>query len=87
MVPAAPGDYTLTLDLVSESVTWFAAQGQRPVTAAVKVKPLDVDGRRTGKLVTDRADARRVDARVLGELLARSVKTRFHHLRVLHDRA
>src|SRR5204863_8409241 len=34
-VPAAPGDYTLTLDLVSESVTWFADQGQRPVTAAV----------------------------------------------------
>jgi hypothetical protein len=42
-VPAAAGDYTLTLDLVSESVTWFADQGQRPVTTAVKVKPLEVD--------------------------------------------
>ena len=43
VAPAGPGDYTLTLDLVSESVTWFAGQGQHPVTAAVKVKPLDVD--------------------------------------------
>ena len=42
-VPPAPGDYTLTLDLVSESVTWFVDQGQRPVTAAVKVKPLEID--------------------------------------------
>jgi hypothetical protein len=43
VVPTAPGDYALTLGLVSELVTWFADQGQRPVTAAVKVRPLEVD--------------------------------------------
>ena len=43
-VPAAPGDYTLTVDLVSEFVTWFADQGQRPVIVSVKVKPRDLDG-------------------------------------------
>lgn len=42
-LPAAPGEYALTLDLVSELVTWFAEQGQRPVIVAVKVKPLEVD--------------------------------------------
>jgi hypothetical protein len=42
-VPAAPGDYTLTLDLVAEGVTWFADQGQRPVTVAMQVRPLEVD--------------------------------------------
>ena len=69
-VPAAPADYTLTLDLVSESVTWFAAQGQHPVTAAVKVKPLDVDGvlstslpldARSATISTDRASYGRRD--------------------------
>lgn len=42
-VPAVPGDYTLTIELVSELVTWFAGQGQRPVTASVAVRPADLD--------------------------------------------
>lgn len=69
-VPAAPGDYTLTLDLVSEAVTWFAGQGQRPVTVAVKAKPIDVDAvlstplhvdARSATIATDRAAYRRDD--------------------------
>jgi hypothetical protein len=60
-VPPAPGDYTLTFDLVSESVTWFADQGQRPVTAAVTVRPLEIDGMLSTPL---RADARSAAATI-----------------------
>lgn len=39
--PPVPGDYTLTIDLVSELMTWFADQGQNPVRIAVRVRPAD----------------------------------------------
>jgi hypothetical protein len=42
-VPPVAGDYTLTLDLVSELVTWFAARGVSPVTAAVRVRPMELE--------------------------------------------
>jgi hypothetical protein len=42
-VPAVPGDYTLTIGLVSELVTWFAGQGQSPVTVTVAVRPVDLE--------------------------------------------
>ena len=42
-VPVVPGDYTLTMDLVSEGVTWFAGQGQHPVTVSVAARPMDLE--------------------------------------------
>jgi hypothetical protein len=33
-----PGDYTLTLDLVSEQVCWFELMGSRPVSIRVRVR-------------------------------------------------
>jgi hypothetical protein len=42
-VPAVPGDYTLTIGLVSELVTWFAGPGHGSVTVRVAVKPLDLE--------------------------------------------
>ena len=39
--PPLPGDYTLTIDLVSEAVTWFADQGTTPIRVAVAVRPGD----------------------------------------------
>jgi hypothetical protein len=41
--PLVPGDYTLTIDLVSENRTWFADQGVPPIRMAVKVRPLDLE--------------------------------------------
>jgi hypothetical protein len=41
--PRVPGDYTLTIDLLSENVTWFADQGGPPIRMAVKVRPLDLE--------------------------------------------
>jgi hypothetical protein len=41
--PLVPGDYTLTIDLLSENVTWFADQGRPPIRVAVKVQPLDLE--------------------------------------------
>ena len=41
--PRMPGDYTLTIDLLSENVTWFADQGGPPIRMAVKVRPLDLE--------------------------------------------
>jgi len=41
--PLAPGDYTLTIDLLSEYVTWFADQGRPPIRVPVKVRPLDLE--------------------------------------------
>jgi hypothetical protein len=41
--PLVPGDYTLTIDLLSENVTWFADQGGPPIRMAVKVRPLDLE--------------------------------------------
>lgn len=52
-VPAAPGDYTLTLDLVSELVTWFAGRGARPATFAVRVRPVDLDRVLSAPLAAD----------------------------------
>lgn len=43
-VPPVPGHYTLTIDLVSELVTWFADRGPRPVTVTVAVRAVDLDG-------------------------------------------
>ena len=37
IAPIAPGDYTLILDLVSEFVAWFGAEGQQPVRRSVRV--------------------------------------------------
>jgi hypothetical protein len=39
--PSVPGDYTLTIDLVSEAVTWFAAQDHAPVRVAIRIRALD----------------------------------------------
>jgi hypothetical protein len=67
--PPKPGAYTLTIDLVSEAVTWFADQGTTPIRAIVAVRA--VDPRRflseplangpapTAALSTDRASYRR----------------------------
>lgn len=41
--PPVPGEYVLTIDLVSEGVTWFADQGGRPLTFAVRVRPVELD--------------------------------------------
>ena len=41
--PLAPGDYTLTIDLLSEHVTWFADQGRPPIRVPVKVRPLELE--------------------------------------------
>lgn len=41
--PPIAGEYTLLIDMVSESVTWFAERGSRPLTATVTVVPLGVD--------------------------------------------
>ena len=71
-VPPVPGDYTLTLDLVSELVTWFGGHGPPPVTASVTVRPVDLervlstpigtDGRSpTATISTDRASYRHGD--------------------------
>ena len=37
--PTQAGDYTLTLDMVHEGVTWFADQGSTPAQMPVSVKP------------------------------------------------
>jgi hypothetical protein len=39
--PPVPGDYGLTIGLVSEIVTWFADQGAPPVRVAIRIRPLD----------------------------------------------
>jgi len=39
--PPVPGDYTLTIDLVSEAVTWFADQGATPIRATISVRAVD----------------------------------------------
>jgi len=40
--PAAPGDYDLVIDMVSEFVTWFADRGSTPLRTAIRVLPLSV---------------------------------------------
>ncbi len=40
--PAVPGEYRLTIDMVSELVTWFADRGSRPVQVIVRVLPLEL---------------------------------------------
>jgi hypothetical protein len=37
--PRKPGDYLLELDMVQESVSWFAQQGSKPVRLPVTVEP------------------------------------------------
>lgn len=37
--PAAPGDYTLEIDMLREGVTWFAHAGARTVRLRVRVEP------------------------------------------------
>jgi len=70
--PATAGDYTLTIDLVSELVTWFADQGHPSIRVSVKVLPRDsarllsetvaVDGRSPDVTIsTDRTSYRRGD--------------------------
>lgn len=39
--PPLPGHYTLTIDLVSEGLTWFGDLGPRPLRTAVTVRPPD----------------------------------------------
>jgi len=79
--PPRPGDYTLTIDLVSEAVTWFADRGQRPVRVAVSVRPLDpqrflaegvaaVERSVTAMIATDRTSYRR------GETLSLTIELR-----------
>jgi hypothetical protein len=79
--PPRPGDYTLTIDLVSEAVTWFADRGQRPVRVAVSVRPLDpqrflaegvaaVERSVTATIATDRTSYRR------GETLSLTIELR-----------
>jgi hypothetical protein len=41
MPPGEAGDYALVLDLVSEHVTWFSAQGGQPLAAGLRVLDLD----------------------------------------------
>jgi uncharacterized protein YbaR (Trm112 family) len=41
-VPAAPGAYTLVIDLLSDRVTWFSDQGSVPVRRTVTVQPADL---------------------------------------------
>jgi hypothetical protein len=41
--PPVPGDYVLTVDLVSELVAWFADGGQPAARAAVRVQRLEIE--------------------------------------------
>jgi hypothetical protein len=49
-VPDEPGDYTLTLDLVSELVTWFAGRGVHPLTFPVRVRRVELASVLSGPL-------------------------------------
>lgn len=41
--PPRPGDYVLTINLVSELVTWFASPGREPVNAPIRVRLVELD--------------------------------------------
>jgi hypothetical protein len=47
VAPPSPGDYTLVLGLVSESIAWFDEPGQRPIRL-----PVSVTARNAGRLLT-----------------------------------
>ena len=79
--PPVPGDYVLSIDLVSERVTWFAAQGQKPVTLSIRVRPPELarllaeppaplGSAPTARISTDRVSYRR------GETLRLTVEAR-----------
>jgi hypothetical protein len=57
--PLAPGDYTLTIDLVSELVTWFAGQNQPAVSGKVRVLSRD-----PARLLSEVVEADGTSARV-----------------------
>jgi hypothetical protein len=71
--PPTPGDYTITIDLVSEYVSWFGGHGRPAVSATVKVLlrdparlvsevvPVDGTSPRVG-ISTDRTSYRRADS-------------------------
>lgn len=41
--PPHPGDYRLTIHLVSELVTWFAGQGHEPVNVGIRVRRVELE--------------------------------------------